>query len=497
MDHARDDARLLTRRGALGAAGAGTLAAASLGTRADAKTKKRKPATRRADVVVLGAGLAGLSAAHALRKAGRSVIVLEARKRVGGRTDNETLSDGSLIEHGGQFLFDLERENQIVGLAKELGLEIIKPTYEGDNVYHRSGQARRYPRYGVTGRTPPFDPVALGDLLAFGTTIDNMAKEVDSSKPWTHPRAEEWDSQTFHTFLRDNTRTEEARFLLTVFARSLAGSEPRDLSLLYVLRLLAGTEGLTLQQIAEAPAYARFLHGVHSLPVALAKRLGKRVILNTPVRAIAQDKRGVRVTADRLTVTAKRAIVAFAPTLTGLLRYDPPLPGDRAQLVQRFPQGCAIKVHGVYDKPFWREDGLTGESVTDLEPIRVTEDVTLPYGAGLLEGFITGASARRWSTRSPADRRRAVLENFEAIFGPKAAKPREYVERVWTDEIYTRGCFYGVLSPGVLLDYGEAIRRPFGRIHWAGTETAAQWSASIEGAVRSGHAAAKDVLALL
>jgi monoamine oxidase len=205
----------------------------------------------------------------------------------------------------------------------------------------------------------------------------------------------------------------------------------------------------------------------------------------------------VRVESDLATVVAKRAIVAFAPTLTGLLRYDPPLPPDRAQLVQRFPQGCAIKVHGVYDTPFWRDDGLTGESLGDLEPIRVTEDVTLPYGAGLLEGFITGATARRWMTRSREERQSAVLQNFEALYGPKAANPRQYLEHVWTDEVWTRGCFYGVLPPGVLLDFGPAIRRPVGRVHWAGTETAEQWAASIEGAVRSGLAAAADVNAAL
>jgi monoamine oxidase len=448
-------------------------------------------------VVILGAGLAGLSAAHALTAAGRSVVVLEARRRVGGRTLNERLADGSLVEHGGQFLFALDRETHIIALAKEFGQKIVEPVYEGDNVYFRNGRARRYPRYGPTGRTPPFDPAALAELYAFGRQIDDMARQVDPARPWTAANAEEWDSQTFHSFVRANVTSDEARFLLTTFARSLAGSEPRDLSLLYVLRLLAGTGGMTIQELAEAPAKARFLKGVQALPQAIAKRLGGRVVLDTPVRRIEQDRHGVRVVSDRVTASAKRAIVAFAPTLTGQLRYDPPLPADRAQLVQRFPQGCAIKVHGVYDEPWWRDDGLTGEAITDFEPIRVTEDVTLPHGAGLLEGFITAGAARRWTLKSHRERRRAVIENFVALYGPKAARPRQYVERVWSDEIYTRGCFYGVLSPGVLLDYGEAIRRPVGRIHWAGTETATAWSASIEGAVRSGEAAAADVVAAL
>jgi monoamine oxidase len=452
---------------------------------------------RHADVVVVGAGLAGLSAAHVLVKAGRSVVVLEARDRVGGRTENEHLSDGTLIEHGGQFLFSPQRESQIVALAHEFGRKIIPHTSEGDNIYLRNGQARRYPRHGITGRIPPFDPIAVSELLAFQTMFDGMVSQVDPARPWAAGNAEEWDSQTFDSFVRANTKHDESRFLLGVFTRTLTGNEMRDLSLLYVLKLLAGTGGMTVQQVAEATASSRFLHGVQSLPIAMASSLGNRVMLKTPVRRISQDRRSVRVQSDRVTVTAKRVIVALAPTLTGQLRYDPPLPADRAQLVQRFPQGCAIKVHGVYDKPFWRDDGLTGESLGDLEPIRITVDVTLPYGGGLLEGFINASSARRWMMRSRRERQHAVLNNFTRIFGPKASKPRKYVEHVWSDEVWTRGCFYGVLPPGVLIDYGEAIRRPMGRVHWAGTETATEWAASIEGAVRSGTSAARDVLALL
>ncbi|HEX8073689.1 MAG TPA: FAD-dependent oxidoreductase [Thermoleophilaceae bacterium] len=492
---ADENQRGLTRRGALGAAGAGALAATLPGHAEARAVKHRRRRTRRADVVVLGGGLAGLSAALALVKAGRSVIVLEARDRVGGRTLNERLADGTLIEHGGQFLFSPEREREIVALAREFGRQIIPQNLIGDNVYHRNGSAQRYPRHGVSGRIPPFDPLALSELLVFATTIDDMAAQVDPTQPWTAAKAGEWDAQTFDSFVRANTKHEETRFLLDVFARSLTGTEPRDLSLLYVLKLLAGTGGMTVQEVGEATARARFLHGVQSLPIAMAARLGSRVKLSTPVRRISQDGGSVRVQADRFAVTAKRAIVAFAPTLTGQLRYDPPLPAARAQLVQRFPQGTAIKVHCVYDKPFWRDDGLTGESFGDLEPIRVTEDVTLPYGAALLEGFITASSARHWMTRSRNERRQAVIANFTQILGPRAASPHRYVERIWADDVWTRGCFYGVLPPGVLIDYGEAIRRPVGRIHWAGTETAPEWAASIEGAVRSGNAAARDVLA--
>lgn len=487
----------LTRRAALGAVGAGALAGALPNRAEAAKAKRAKRRVRRADVVVVGAGLAGLSAAHALVRAGKSVIVLEARARVGGRTHNEWLSDGSLVEHGGQFLFSTERESEIVRLANEFEKKIIPVALEGDNVYHRGGMHRRYPRHGVSGRIPPFDPVALSELLVMATMLDDMARQVDPARPWEAAHAAEWDTQTFEAFVRANSKHEETRFLLAAVIRTLSGSEPRDVSLLFILKLLAGTGGMTVQEVGEATASSRFLNGVQSLPLAMAASLGKRVVLKTPVRRISQERRSVRVESDRVTAVGKRVIVALAPTLTGQLRYDPHLPPDRAQLVQRFPQGCAIKVHAVYDRPFWRDQGLTGEAFGDLEPIRITEDVTLPFGGGLLEGFITASSARRWMMRSQQDRQRAVLENFTTLYGPEAATPRRYLERIWSDDVWTRGCFYGVLGPGALSDYGEAIRRPFGRVHWAGTETATEWAASIEGAVRSGASAAREVLGLL
>jgi monoamine oxidase len=216
------------------------------------------------------------------------------------------------------------------------------------------------------------------------------------------------------------------------------------------------------------------------------------------VRRIVQRRGEVEVVADRRTVRARQVIVTGPPSLTALIDYEPALPADRAQLVQRFPQGNAIKVQAVYDTPFWRADGLAGYTNADTSPVRLTWDNSPPDGKpGVLLGFLEGHEARVWSRRPAAERRAAVLRNFAQFFGDRALRPRHYVEQDWSQERWTRGCYVGFTPPGVLLDFGEAIRNPVGRIHWAGAETATVWNGYMDGAVRSGRRAAKEALAEL
>jgi monoamine oxidase len=232
--------------------------------------------------------------------------------------------------------------------------------------------------------------------------------------------------------------------------------------------------------------------------VGLAERLGRRVVLRAPVRRLVQSGGRVRAEAGHVKVSAKRAIVATPPAVAAAIRHEPLLPGPRAQLYQRFPMGSVVKCLAVYDTPFWREDGLTGQATSDTGPCRITFDNTPPDGApGILLGFIEGDEARRW-TREPAARRRAaVLESFGRYFGERALSPRRYMDKSWAEEEFTRGCYGGYTPPGVLLSYGEEIRRPFGRVHWAGTETATIWNGYMDGAIRAGERAAQEVLAEL
>jgi monoamine oxidase len=194
-------------------------------------------------------------------------------------------------------------------------------------------------------------------------------------------------------------------------------------------------------------------------------------------------------------VHAKQVIVTGPPSLTSLIDYRPHLPGDRQQLTQRFPQGTVIKCEAFYDHPFWRDDKLAGQATSDTGPVKITFDNSPPDGRpGVLLGFIEGHEARVYARKSKSERKAAVLQSFARYYGAKALHPTGYVEMNWTEEPWTRGCYGGFTPPGVLLDYGSAIRRPIGRIHWAGAETATIWNGYMDGAVRSGERAATEVL---
>jgi monoamine oxidase len=234
--------------------------------------------------------------------------------------------------------------------------------------------------------------------------------------------------------------------------------------------------------------------GAQPISAAAARALGRRVVLRSPVRRIVQERRRVRVESDRLAVQARRVIVALPPTLAGRIEYRPGLPALRDQLTQRVPMGSVIKIHAVYDAPFWRDEGLTGQATSDTGPVKITFDNSPPDGSpGVLLGFIEGQEARAWGRRPAGERRQAVLGSFARYFGPRASSPRDYVEMNWGEERWSRGCYVGYTPPGVLLDFGSALREPVGRVHWAGTETATVWNGYMDGAVQSGQRAAAEV----
>jgi len=496
------ETRGITRRRLIGGAAVGAAAAAIPGAERVA-TAEAATITSSADVAVVGAGLAGLTAARRLVQAGRSVIVLEARDRVGGRVLNEPLGGNDYAELGG--MFQGPTQDHIKALATEVGVAFY-PTYNtGNNVFWANGRRLEYANTGPLGTAPP-DPVVAGDVATAVTQLDQMSLEVPVDAPWNAPHAQEWDRQTLDTWLRANTSGSDEFMALTAAAtEAIFGCEPRELSLLYTLFYIAASGNEqnpgTFERNFNTTGGAqmrRFTGGAQRVPLRVAAQLGSRVVLSSPVRSIAQSSSGVTVVSDTQTVTAQRVIVAIPPTLTARIEYDPPLPALRDQLTQHMPQGTLMKFEAIYSTPFWRAAGLNGQAVSENGPVKVTFDITPPDGApGIMMGFIGGHDARVWEDLPASQLQDAALQNLANYFGNQALSPQQVLTFNWSTEVWNRGCPVAVLGPGTLVDFGTALRTPVGRIHWAGTETSTYWNGYMDGAVRSGERASSEVLAAL
>lgn len=443
------------------------------------------------EVVVVGAGLAGLSAAVALVDADVDVVVLEARDRVGGRTHTDALSDGTVIDLGGQWLG--AQHDALRQLADELGCETFPTHDDGDSLDVRAGLTHRF-----SGSLPRDDADMVAGLSAAYSELDVLTATIDLDAPWASPDAGRLDSMTFHSWIEQRVGSVAARERLGAVTRAVWAAEPADVSLLHILFYARSNGGLgQLTSTTGGAQERRFARGSQSISLGLAGRLGNRVRLRTPVWTVRRDDEQVVVAADGLEVTAEHAVIALPPTLAGQLRYDPPLPPLRSQLTQRAPMGSVIKVFGAYPSPFWRDDGLSGQVLSDSGPVRVVFDNSPADGSvGVLLGFVEGADARRWMVRPLEERRQAALTNLVTYFGDAARSPVEYREQTWATEPYSGGCYGMYLPPGVWTSYGEALRAPVGRLHWAGADIAVQSAGYMDGAVRSGRAAAAAVLAL-
>ncbi len=451
-------------------------------------------------MIVVGAGFAGLTAARAVAKAGKSVYVVEARDRVGGRVHNHELGGGKISEAGGTFVGPTQ--DRVLALMDDYGIGKFDTYDTGENVYLNGGNRMTFSDTSPTG-SAPLDPAILPDLATIVTRLDQMATELPVDAPWQAPKAAEYDGQTLETWIRANSTNPDFLKLANTATRPIFGTETRDLSLLFVLFYIAssgneknpGTFERNFNTRQGAQQW-RVAGGSQDIAFRIAAHeLKRRIFLKRPVRRIKQGGGRVRVECDGLTLYGKRVIVAIPPPLAGRIEYSPILPFQRDQLTQRLGMGALTKVAAVYDKPFWREKGLTGQILNTDGLVSATFDDSPQDGSpGVIFGFVGGDKCREYAKLSSAEKRSRVLAEFSAALGPEAGKPTDFFETTWADEQWTRGCPVSIAAPGVYLAYGDQLRKPQGRIHWAGTETSVYWNGYMDGAVRSGERAAAEVL---
>ena len=444
---------------------------------------------------MVGAGLSGLLAAYRLVEGGlRDVVVLEGRDRVGGRTLNQDLGDGQVVEVGGQWA--ARSHERLLALARELGVETF-PTWDtGKHILWMHGR-----RHLFRGNPPlRAAPATFLDFAQSTARLERMARTLPHGEPWRASKAERWDALTLETWLRRGTFTRGARRLWQLVAALTLGGAPRDVSLLFVLHHLRGAGGLSaLMDVAGGAQELRFEGGSQELSLRLAGALGERVVLDAPVERIEQTSAGLTIRHARGEVRTRFAIVAMSPADAERISVSPALPRKRTRLQQRTTMVSGFKVNAVYDEPFWREDGLSGQALSDTGPLTLSFDNSPPSGRpGVLMGFIGHLPDPQLSLSDdladPALRREAVLGCLACYFGRRALDVRDYFEQDWGAEPFTEGCIPS-LPPGVLTEAGEALVEPAGRIHWAGAESAPAWDGYMEGAVQAGDRAAREVLA--
>ena len=442
------------------------------------------------DVVVVGAGAAGLTAANELRKAGLSVVVLEARDRVGGRLWTDVV-DGAMLEIGGQWVSpDQEALKETIA---ELGLETYSRYRDGDSVYiGRDGQRRRF-----TGEIFPVAPETEKEIVRLIELLDAMVAEVDPDRPWEHPDAEALDRISFEAWLEEQTDDQEARDNIALFIAGAMLTKPAyAFSALQALLMAASAGSFTNLVDADYILDERVVGGLQQVPLLLAERLGDDVITGQPVTEVHWSDDGVRVVTDEgLEVRARFVVLAHAPILYPWIEFQPPLPRLKQQMHQHLSMGFVIKVHAVYDRPFWREQGLSGTAFSPYELSHEAYDNT-NHGdeRGTLVGFVSDRNADDLFRVSAEERKERILESLSHYFGPEAKSPLVYFESDWGAEEWTRGAYAASFDLGGLHRYGADLRTPVGPIHFACSDMAGAGYQHVDGAIRMGRLVAENIV---
>ncbi len=441
------------------------------------------------DVVVIGAGLSGMTAAHRLQQAGVECVVLEAKERVGGRTWNVPLGDDGLVTDAGA-MYVCACQEQIRALAAELGVALFEIDDAGDRVCLLDGE---------TTTAPSLSRAARREVARSLDELEQLCAQLAGDDVWRHPDALALDAITLAHWRDERISDATARFVFDHTVSGWHAVPPGTISLLYALHYFVAAGGLRAMLAAQSEML-RFVDGSQSLALQMAGALGGSVRAGSPVRTVQQTNGGVVVRTDASAVEAARVVVALNPAASRAIHFAPKLGAGRALLADAWKTGPLIKACVVYDKPFWQDAGLSGSGMTDVGAAYGFIDGSPAHGGpGVLaavamvqpEGEHGGNHASFYADAEV--RRAATLDVLEQCLGPQARTPLNYIETNWAQQPYSHGCQGGV-GPAVMTTVGSAWRAPEGAVHWAGTETARSWTGWMAGAVEAGTRAANEVL---
>jgi putrescine oxidase len=446
--------------------------------------------TLTSDVVVIGAGASGLTAATDLRAAGLTVTVLEARDRVGGRLRTETV-DGAMLELGGQWVSP--DQTALIETLGELGLETYSRWRDGESVYvSPDGTASRF-----TGDIFPASDETKSEIERLIAVMDELVAEVDVTAPWAHPRAREYDHVSFAAWLEQQTDDVEARDNIALFIADAMLTKPAHaFSLLQALQMASSAGSFSNLVDADFILDKRVVGGLQRVPLALAAGLGDAVHLGQPVETLEWSDAGVVATTSDLRVEARHAVVAVPPNLYSRIDYVPALPARRLHWHQHVSLGLVIKVHAVYETPFWRDAGLSGTAFSPYQVVHEAYDNSNHDDPrGTLVGFVSDEKADRLLALPTDERQRVILESLASYYGDQALQPAVYFESDWVSEEWTGGAYATSFDLGGLSRWGHDQRVPVGPIRFSSSDIAAEGFQHVDGAIRVGHEVAAEIVA--
>lgn len=475
-DHApqRLTRRRLVRVAAGGAAGAAIGAAAW--PRERGYGAARAPA---GSAVIVGAGLAGLTAAYELQLAGWAVTVLEARDRVGGRV--YTLRDfagGQHAEAGGEYIDVVHRQIRDYAERFNLALEDTRRGFGGlvDAIYVNGRLRRSGKLVGYRTRR---------EMNRWWRRIAQLGRELDPEDPGAAGAA--LDERSVASVFDELEINGLARFLLDTYIRDDYGVEPERLSLLFA----AQAERLYRPVYESQIEVWRIRGGNDRLPRAFAERLGEAVWTGAPVTAVADLGDRVRVETPSGTVEADRCVLAAPLPALRAITFSPGLPDAWRGAIDELQYGSVTKNALQYRNRFWRRAGYSGGTYTDIALGCTWEATDQQRGRrGVLLDYAAGQRSAHFEALAPELRTADAAQQIAAIYKP-APQPIGAATVSWALEPYSGGS-WTAYAPGQVTAYWRALREPSGRLHMAGEHTDA-YSGYMEGAIRSGRRVAQQI----
>ncbi|KAL2826628.1 hypothetical protein BDW59DRAFT_179352 [Aspergillus cavernicola] len=456
---------------------------------------------RTTDVIVIGAGLAGLSAAHDILRAGLSCVVLEARDRVGGKTWSTELKDGNgVVDLGAAWINDTN-QSKVYALAKRYGVELIEQNTQGNVVLQDfSGNCSTF----VYGELPNFDKATQAHLAEIRDMCETDCQALDT---W-RPRDTSLDAVTFEAYLCFRGANEVAIATATVWTRAMLGQDPKDISALCFLNYCKSGGGLLQMRSDQKHGgqYLRVRQGTQAFSLGLASSLPEDTIrLSTPVHSIIQtaNDQSVTVQAGGSVYAARKVIITVPTPAMKAISFHPKLPPTKQLWIESTTYGYYTKSMMEFRSLFWVKRGFCGLAQSFTGSASVIRDTCSPNDQKyILTCFMSGDPGQAWAALPTKEREQSLLQQMSKLFSVPDLDldlDSEFIQMTtyeWVnDEWAGWGCPCAALTPGVLDTLGpNALRERCGSLHFAGTETAGEWKGYMEGAIRSGERAAAEVI---